>query len=233
MSGRTRGLPLFRQNSQACQHQPRLGTAVTYTADSKAKIDAARKAYDALTADQKALVKDVNTLTGAEAAYKKLEADNKAAANAQAKIDAIGKVAYNAQTKARIDAARTAYNALTAEQKALVKDTNTLTNAEKTYSDVEEAYAKINAISTISLSEDSKQEIDDARKAYESLTDEEKALVPNYGKLTSSETQYNKLVEEKKTGTMWTYIVIGAGALALVGIVVYVVLFKKKEEKQQ
>ena len=207
-----------------------IGT-VAYTADSKAKIDAARKAYDTLTNDQKALVKDVNTLTGAEAAYKKLEADNKAAANAQAKIDAIGKVAYNQQTKARIDAARTAYNALTADQKALVKDTNTLTNAEKTYSNVEEAYEKINSINVVSLSEDSKQEIDDARKAYESLTDEEKALVPNYGKLTSSETQYNKLVEEKKPGTMGAYIVISAGALAFVGIVIYIVLFKKKEEK--
>ena len=207
-----------------------IGT-VAYTADSKAKIDAARKAYDTLTNAQKALVKDVNTLTGAEAAYKKLEADNTAAANAQAKIDAIGKVAYNQQTKARIDAARTAYNALTADQKALVKDTNTLTNAEKTYSNVEEAYEKINSINVVSLSEDSKQEIDDARKAYESLTDEEKALVPNYGKLTSSETQYNKLVEEKKPGTMGAYIVISAGALAFVGIVIYIVLFKKKEEK--
>lgn len=45
--------------------------AVEYTAESKAKIDAARAAYDALTAAQKALVANYATLTDAEAAYDK------------------------------------------------------------------------------------------------------------------------------------------------------------------
>ena len=46
----------------------------TVTKNSKDKIDAARKAYDGLTEDQKKLVPDsvLKTLTDAEAAYAKL-----------------------------------------------------------------------------------------------------------------------------------------------------------------
>ena len=45
-----------------------IGT-VAYTSDSKALIDAAREAYDALTSDQQALVTNYSTLTAAESAY--------------------------------------------------------------------------------------------------------------------------------------------------------------------
>jgi hypothetical protein len=47
---------------------------VEYTAESKAKIDAARDAYDALTDAQKDLVSNYSTLTAAEDAYAALEA---------------------------------------------------------------------------------------------------------------------------------------------------------------
>ncbi len=52
---------------------------VEYTADSKALIDAARKAYDRLTDDQKALVHNFNVLIDAEKKYQSLkdDADNK------------------------------------------------------------------------------------------------------------------------------------------------------------
>ena len=59
---------------------------------------------------------------------------NKAAADAvTAKISAIGTVAYTAESKAKIDAARTAYDALTEAQKNLVTNYATLTSAESTY----------------------------------------------------------------------------------------------------
>ena len=61
---------------------------------------------------------------------------NKAAADAvTAKINAIGTVTYTAECKEKIDAARTAYNALTEAQKALVSAETlaVLTNAETTY----------------------------------------------------------------------------------------------------
>ena len=86
-----------------------IGT-VEYTAESKALIDAAREAYDALTDVQKARVTNYTDLTDAETAYANLEAAaNTEAANAvMDKIDAIGTVAYTAESKALIDAARDA-----------------------------------------------------------------------------------------------------------------------------
>ena len=50
-----------------------IGT-VEYTEDSKALIDAAREAYDALTDAQKALVTNYDVLTAAEEEYSRLEA---------------------------------------------------------------------------------------------------------------------------------------------------------------
>lgn len=47
---------------------------VEFTADSKAKIDAARSAYNALTKEQQALVMNYSVLVDAENAYKQLEA---------------------------------------------------------------------------------------------------------------------------------------------------------------
>ena len=55
-----------------------------------------------------------------------------------AKITAIGTVTYTSESKALIDAARTAYDALTADQKALVTNISTLTDAETTYDTAEE-----------------------------------------------------------------------------------------------
>lgn len=127
---------------------------VAYTDESKALIDAAREAYDDLTETQKELVTNYNVLTDAEATYAELktaadqaaaeQAANQAAANAViAKIADIGEVAYTDECKALIDAAREAYDALTETQKELVANYNVLTDAEKTYADLE-AYTGIN-----------------------------------------------------------------------------------------
>ena len=108
----------------------------TVTKGSKDKIDAARKAYDGLTEDQKKLVPDsvLKTLTDAEAAYAKLvqdKADQDAADAVIAKIDAIGTVTL--KSKKAIDAARKAYDKLTAAQQARVSNYAALTAAETTY----------------------------------------------------------------------------------------------------
>ena len=109
---------------------------VTLTDDCKAKIDAARKAYDALTDAQKALVSKLDILTDAEAKLaqlKKEAADKAAVDDVIAKIDAIGKVKLDKDSKARITAARAAYDALDDELKAQVTNYNTLLAAEKRY----------------------------------------------------------------------------------------------------
>lgn len=109
---------------------------VTLTDDCQAAINAARKAYDALTDAQKALVSKLDILTDAEAKLaqlKKEAADKAAVDDVIAKIDAIGKVKLDKDSKAKITAARTAYDALDDELKAQVTNYNTLLAAEKRY----------------------------------------------------------------------------------------------------
>ena len=109
---------------------------VTLTDDCKAAIDAARTAYDALTDTQKALVSKLDILTDAEAKLaqlKKEAADKAAVDDVIAKIDAIGKVKLDKDSKAKITAARAAYDALDDELKAQVTNYNTLLAAEKRY----------------------------------------------------------------------------------------------------
>lgn len=109
---------------------------VTLTDDCQAAINAARTAYDALTDAQKALVSKLDILTDAEAKLaqlKKEAADKAAVDDVIAKIDAIGKVRLDKDSKAKIDAARAAYDALDDELKAQVTNYNTLLAAEKRY----------------------------------------------------------------------------------------------------
>ena len=73
--------------------------------------------------------------------YTDAELDQMAADEVIAKITAIGTVTYTPESKALIDAARTAYDALTAAQQALVTNYSTLTDAEAAYAAAEEEAA--------------------------------------------------------------------------------------------
>lgn len=129
---------------------------VKFDADSKAKIEAARKAYDALSDVQKALVGNFSALAEAEEAYAKLE--NKAEAEPViALIQAIGTVKYDAQSKARIEAARAGYNALTAEQASYVTNLPMLTEAEQAYAELEAQANGTISISKVRVGSISKQ----------------------------------------------------------------------------
>ncbi len=176
----------------------------TVTLDSKSAIDEARAAYDKLTAAQQARVSNYATLTAAETTYAKLvqdKADQDAADAVVAKIDAIGTVTL--KSKKAIDAARKAYDKLTAAQQARVSNYAALTAAETTYAKLvqdktdqdaaDAAIAKINAIGVVSRA--AKRRIDAARKAYDGLTDAQKALVPAsvVKTLTDAETAYSNL----------------------------------------
>ena len=74
--------------------------------------------------------------------YTDEELDQLAADEVIAKINAIGTVEYTPECKALIDAARTAYDALTDAQKALVTNYPTLTAAEAKYAELEAAAAE-------------------------------------------------------------------------------------------
>ena len=105
------------------------------TLDSGKTIEAARAAYDALTNSQKVLVKNLETLTKAEATYGLLvkeQNDKKAAAEVDSLIGAIGDD-ITLGSKESIETARAAYDALSDEQKALVTGLSNLEKAEAQY----------------------------------------------------------------------------------------------------
>ena len=136
---------------------------------------------------------------GADA--EKLAYSDREAKLVEALINAIGVVSLDSEDA--ITAARTAYEALNDTQKALVKNYNTLIDAETTYADLIEAAAnkaaaaaveaKINAIGIVSV--DSGSVIKTAREAYETLTDPQKLLVNNYHVLTNAESAYAALLK--------------------------------------
>ena len=110
------------------------------TLDSGKTIEAARAAYDALTNSQKVLVKNLETLTKAEATYGLLvkeQNDKKAAAEVDRLIEAVGDE-ITLDSREAIEAARAAYNALTDSQKALVKNLDSLIKAESVYDAITE-----------------------------------------------------------------------------------------------
>ena len=131
----------------------------------------------------------------------KAQKDQAAADAVIAKIDAIGEVTLD--SKSAIDEARKAYDKLTAAQQARVSNYAALTAAETTYAKLvqdkadqdaaDAAIAKINAIGVVSRA--AKRRIDAARKAYDGLTDAQKALVPAsvVKTLTDAETAYSNL----------------------------------------
>ena len=162
------------------------------TLDSENAIQAARAAYDALTEEQKAEVKNYNKLTAAEARL----ADLQAAKPVEKLIDAIGEVTLASESA--IQAARAAYDALTEAQKAEVRNYGVLTAAEARLANQKAAKPvedSINAIGEVTL--DSEGAIQAARAAYDALTEEQKAEVKNYDKLTAAEAAYARLLAEQ------------------------------------
>ncbi len=113
------------------------------TLESKAVIEIARAAFDALPEYGQKNVSNTAKLTAAEAEYKRL-ADIKDCID---KIDAIGTVEFTEACKARIDAARSAYDALSDASKEAITNYQTLVDAEAKYAELEAA-----GISTVTVS---------------------------------------------------------------------------------
>ena len=89
------------------------------------------------------------TYANLKAAAEKAAADKLAAGEVIDKIIAIGEVAYTPESKALIDAARNAYDALTADQKALVTNLSVLTDAETAYAELAQIATGISTIKAI------------------------------------------------------------------------------------
>ena len=126
-------------------------------------------------------------------------ADRNKAAAVDKLIEKVGNVTKDSGPA--IEAARKAYNDLTPTQKRLVTKLKELTDAEKAYAkltataeDQQKAKDVMDKISKIgNVTKDSEQDIKDARKAYDALTDLQKLLVDNYEALTAAETKFAML----------------------------------------
>ena len=174
------------------------------TREDENAIKAARQAYDALTNAQKGLVSNADKLTDAEynlALFSATAADKNAAKKVENLIAALHSPVTKKDEKA-ITAARKAYDKLTDVQKALVTNVNALLNAEhelallkatdkdkEAAANVEEMIAALNTPVTL----DDEAAIKAAREAYDKLTDVQKALVTNLGRLTKAEADLAKL----------------------------------------
>ena len=109
------------------------------------------------------------------------------------------------EDEAAIAQARTAYNALTDDQKALVSKLETLTAAESKLAELKAAAekeaadkaaavnAKIEAIGDVGL--DDEAAIAEVRAAYNALTDDQKKLVDETA-LVAAEKAYEQLVKD-------------------------------------
>ena len=159
---------------------------VVCTAECKARIDAARAVYDALSAEDKALVTNYSVLQAAENTYAAVK-------DVVTKINAIGSVSYPGSGTA-ITTAQTAYEALTAEQKAIVINVGVLSTAQDQYAILGVAN-QINAIGSVSYPE-SGTAIAAARTAYDALSAGQKTQVANYGTLLTAETAYQQAKED-------------------------------------
>ena len=179
------------------------------TLDSKAAIDGAREAYDSLTDDQKAAVTNIDKLTEAETRYAELvkaEADKEAAEQVDELIGAVGDE-ITLDSREAIEAARAAYDALTAEQKSLVTGLDALKAAESKYQELKDAADKEAAAEVDRLIKavgdeitlDSREAIEAARAAYNALTDSQKALVKNLDSLIKAESVYDAITEKQET----------------------------------
>lgn len=156
----------------------------TYTDAFKTKIAKVRTSFEALTSDQKALVSNISVLDNAELFYNQIE-------NAIKKINAIGTVKYPSSEKAILDA-RTAYDALSEEQKAFVDNAETLEKDELFFNQIDNAFDLIEAIGEVKYP-DSEKAIADAKEAYDALTDEQKEFVTNYNTLMDARTFYDQI----------------------------------------
>lgn len=178
---------------------------VTYTDACKHRIDDARKAYDALTDEEKRLVTNLKTLESAETKYEELK---KAAQKANAeKVETLIKAIPNPVTKkskSAIDKARKAYDKLTDEEKKLVTNLEVLKKAEVAYAklvatkkDWAKAQAVMDAIAVLSTTSPDADAVAAARKAYDKLTALQKLLVENYELLQAAETKLSGSALEK------------------------------------
>lgn len=191
----------------------------------------AKSKYDLLTAPQLALISQ-ELKDKLEDAYNSIPdlINHIKADEVIALIDAIGVVSYPESVE-KVKAAKEAYDALTEPQKALIDNEHkqildnavTLIEALENKAKANEVIDLINAIGEVDGSPESLERIRRARAAYDSLNDEQKALVTNYDSLLQAEKTYDELTHPVNYPLIISLSVVG-GVIVLLALA-YILMF--------
>ena len=207
--------PGARERGEKVENQiKQIDETIELTDECEAKITTARKAYDALTREEKRYVSNYDVLLKAEeqlTALKKEKADKEAADAVIAQIDALP-TAENVtlEHQEAVDAARDAYSKLTDDQKKLVskETTDKLECAEKKIAQLLEEQAadlvleEINALpSKEALTLDDEVALAGAEAHYNALSDAQREYLngkapESVAKLGELRTQLEKLKKD-------------------------------------
>ncbi len=163
-----------------------------------AAIRQARSLYNGLKEAKRVLVENYETLTAAESRLSALQAASQSYSGAKgvsAAIDAIGTVTETSGEA--IFQARSAYIALTEEQKAYVTNLDVLVSAELTFAGLFQPAAVSTMIADIpdTITYHDGPQICAARSGYDALTDAQKAQVANLSRLTAAEQRLQEIYD--------------------------------------
>ena len=164
------------------------------TPESGEAIASARKAYDALTEEERALVSGADVLAEAEATFHRLEVEA-AAARIDDEIAALGEITL--ESGEAIEAAFEAYESADQEVRDAVRGLDTLEEARYTLRKLEiraaaEAFdERVDALGEITL--ENEEEVRALREAYDALPSEVREAVRTLHVLTQAEGTLDEL----------------------------------------
>lgn len=169
------------------------------TLQSEEAILRARAAYDGLKEAEKEKVESYQVLLNAEAQFAKLKAEVEKVTDL---IDEIGEITL--EREGFILTVREAYDALTEEQKEEIHNYDWLLYAEARLLELKDEEKDLKAAALVEeliskigqVTRDSKETIEEARKAYNGLTSFQKKKVTNYSVLLEAESTYEDLMKE-------------------------------------
>ncbi|HMM05732.1 MAG TPA: S-layer homology domain-containing protein [Clostridiales bacterium] len=185
-----------------------LPAANALTLEDKDAVEAVRGAYDALNETRQGLVTNVATLEAAEAKITQLStnaADRTAAKRVMDQIDALPAVdALTLGDKNAVEAARSAYEALSETRQGLVTNLATLEAAEAKIAQLsasatdraaaQKVTDQIAALPTVDdLTLENRDAVEAARNAYEALNETRQGLVTNVAALEAVEAKITQL----------------------------------------
>lgn len=195
--------------------------------DSKDDIANAEAAYDALPEAAKAIVDSANhdDLKHNREVYDNVE-------ETVALINEIGSVSHSEESKNKLDTARTSYDELSDEEKALVKGYN---SSYKTLDDNEhvfEAMVLIDKIGEVGYSSESEEDIKAAREYIDSLSEDQRQLLGLNHIKVLEEAEQTYTAKKKGATTMVIIFFILIGILLVLGLLLMRKILKDRVKKE-